>query len=265
MKPVIMSLVLLGAAAAPALAAESPAPALYEIDTEAQKAPPANSRLAHMLGSLHVRVCVRSDVPPLGYFNNGSLDGYDVELASEIVKQISVDYKQALKIEWAVVTAPERVKRLQENGCDLLVAALSHTAARAGQVEMSKVYLRTDKVLLAAAKAGNNPPVIAQIGGATGDIGGVKGTVRPFNTYQDVGYAMEAGAVDYIVTDRPIAEHLMRSTTKSYKIEKTLAKDAESYVVAAPKGDTALLQAINKALDDLARSGRVALLARRWL
>ncbi|HUS63861.1 MAG TPA: transporter substrate-binding domain-containing protein [Kofleriaceae bacterium] len=266
------TLVALFLGAAPALA-QAPAPAseknpesaaLYEIDTEAQKAPPANTPLARILESLHVRVCVRSDVPPLGYFSSGQLEGFDVELASELVKQLGIDYKRVLKIEWTVVTAEERMKHLQQNGCDILVAALSHTKERAGQAELSKIYVRTDKVLLAAGNITRKSPVIAQVGGTTGDAG-IKGTPRPFHTYQEVAYAMELGGIDYLVTDRPIAEHLMRSTTKPFKITKTLAKDAESYAVATPKGDPLLIQAVNRALEDLARSGRLAFIQRRWL
>jgi ABC-type amino acid transport substrate-binding protein len=275
MKVTIVSVALLltaGHALAQAAekAAEKPAEkspenaALYEIDTEAQKAPPANTPLARVLESLHVRVCVRSDVPPLGYFHAGQLDGFDVELAQELIKQIGIDYKQVLKIEWNVVTAGDRMKHLQENACDILVAALSHTKERAGQAELSKIYVRTDKVLLQSNTITRKTPVIAQVGGTTGDAG-IKGTPRQFHTYQEVAYAMELGGIDYLVTDRPIAEHLMRSTTKGFKITKTLAKDAESYVVATPKGDPQLIAAVNRALEELARSGRLAFIHRRWL
>jgi ABC-type amino acid transport substrate-binding protein len=108
-------------------------------------------------------------------------------------------------------------------------------------------------------------PIIAQLGGTTGDSHGIKGQPKQFHTYQEVAYAMEQGAVDYVITDKPIAEHLIRSTTKDFKITKTLAKGAESYVVAVPKGDAGLIGAINRAFDDLARSGRLAYLHRRWL
>ena len=77
--------------------------ALYDIDTAAQKAPAANSALDHILGSLRLRICVRSDVAPFGYFASTGLEGFDIELASELAKQISIDYKQPLRTEWTVV------------------------------------------------------------------------------------------------------------------------------------------------------------------
>lgn len=251
-------------AAPKAPAPAAPADALYEMDTAAQAAPRAGSTLAGILKSLHVRVCVRADVPPFSYFGADGLQGFDVALASQIVDQLSIDFKQALKADWVVVTAAERVKRLQDQACDLMVASFSHNAQRAVQVATSKVYVRTDKVLVAASKIARKTPVIAKLEGATGDAG-VKGAERVFRTYQDVVHAMDMDEVDYVATDRPIAEHLIRSSVKGFKIQKTLASNAESYVVAVNNASPELLVAVNKALDDLTQTGRLALLDRRWL
>jgi polar amino acid transport system substrate-binding protein len=239
---------------------------LYELDTAAQPKPAASSNLDKVLKGSELRVCVRSDVPPFGSFTATGLDGFDVALATEVANQISIDYKQALTVEWVVVGAGERIKRLQDGACDILVAALSYTKERATQVATSKVYLRTDKVLLAATKVTRKVPVIARIGGTTGgELVELKGTARVFNTYQEVVHAMDFEEIDYLVTDRPIAEHLIRSTTKGYKIAKTLAENAESYVVATGTASPELTAAVNRALSDLARTGRLALLHRRWL
>ncbi len=247
---------------------KAPAPAqdnLYELDTAAQKPPAAGSPLDKMLQSLHIRACVRSDVAPFGTFASTGLEGFDIDLASEIAKQISIDYKQPLRIEWTVVAANDRVKRVQDGGCDILVADFSYTKERATQVGTSKVYLRTDKVLVAASKITRKLPVIAKLASATGDTGKLEGTPRIFGTYQEIVHAMDAGEIDYVVTDRPIAEHLIHSSTVRYTITKTLAENAESYVVGVNAGNPELLAAVNRALDDLAHSGRLALLTRRWL
>jgi putative glutamine transport system substrate-binding protein len=250
--------------------AVAPAPAgdgtaLYDLDTDPQKAPAPGSAMDRILKGLHVRVCVRADVAPFGSFSTGGLEGLEIELATEIVKQISIDYKQALKIDWTVVTAGERIKRLEEDGCDLEVAALSYSAERAAQVGTSKVYLKTDKVLMAAKDIKRKVPVIAKVGGTTGDTGDLKGTPRSYSSYQEIVYAMDNDEIDYLVTDRPIAEQLIRSSTKPYAITKTLAQGAESYVAATNKSHTDVLAAVDKALEDLAKSGRLALMHRRWL
>ncbi|MCA9669432.1 MAG: amino acid ABC transporter substrate-binding protein [Myxococcales bacterium] len=237
---------------------------LYTLDTEKAKDPPAGSGLAAILKSHHVRVCVRSDVPPFGYFSRWGLKGLDIQLARAIVNQLSIDYKVVLAVDWSVVSAGRRVARLKAKSCDLLVATFSNTRARARQVGLSKVYLQTDKVLL-ASESPKAKAVIGRVRGTTGKAGGVKGKTRYFNTYQEIIYGMEAGDVDYVVADRPVAVHLQRSVNKKFKITKTLAKNAENYSIGVNKKHKALLDAVNKALTDLANSGQLALMYRRWL
>jgi ABC-type amino acid transport substrate-binding protein len=161
------------------------------------------------------------------------------------------------------VTAAERVKRLQDQACDVMVAAFSHTKERATQVAMSKVYVRTDKVLLGASKITRKTPVIARLEGATGDPG-IKGRVQTYRTYQDIVHAMDLDEIDYITTDLPIAGHLIRSSVKSFKVQKTLAENAESYVIAVNTSSPELLVAINRALTR-SRSQDDSRLERRWL
>jgi putative glutamine transport system substrate-binding protein len=247
------------------LATADPRAELYEVDTASAPAPAAGTPLDKMLKSLHLRACVRADVAPFGAFSMGSLSGFDVALASEVAEQISIDYKQPLRVQWVVVPAADRVKFVQDEACDILVAAFSHTAERATQVAESRVYLRTDKVLLAATKIAHKVPVIGKVNGTTGDTADLKGTIRGFASYQEVIQAMDEGELDYLVVDRPIADHLIRSATRPYHVAKTLAENAESYVIAVHKSHADVLAAVDKALEDLARSGRLALLHRRWL
>ncbi len=267
-KPTLLLALMAACGSADAQPQRQPAPTppnepLFDVDTEAVAPPAAGSQLDGMLKSLHVRVCVRADVAPFGSFGDSGLRGFDIALANEIVDQLSIDHKQALTPTWVVVSAAERIKRLQDGACDLMIAAFSLTPERAAQLATSKVYLRTDKVLLAASKITRSKPVVAQLEGATGTA--VAGAPRTFRTYQDIIHAMDMGEVDYVATDRPIAEHLMRSSVTGFTISKTLAPNAESYVVATGKPNRELAAAIDRALTTIANSGRLALLERRWL
>ncbi|MEO7731762.1 MAG: transporter substrate-binding domain-containing protein [Kofleriaceae bacterium] len=261
------ALVLAVCGVADAAPAAKPAePELYELDTAPQPAPAAGSPLDRVLKSLQIRACVRSDVAPFGAFTSGGLDGFDVALAREVADEISVDYKQPLRIDWVVVPAADRVKFVQDGACDFEIAAFSHTAERATQVAESKVYLRTDKVVVSAARITRKEPIIGKVGGTTGgDVADLKGKPRSFSTYQELIQAMDLDELDHIVVDRPIAEHLIRSSTRPFKISRVLTEGTESYVVAVHTGHSDLLGAVNRALGNIARSGRLALLHRRWL
>ena len=72
-------------------------------------------------------------------------------------------------------------------------------------MNFSKVYLQTDKVLVSAENITRKEPIIARVKGTTGKIEGIQGVTKLFNSYQEIIYAMENGAVDYAITDRPIA------------------------------------------------------------
>ncbi|MBU47626.1 MAG: hypothetical protein CL920_02890 [Deltaproteobacteria bacterium] len=255
-------------AASPTTKATKKAPAteppLYSIDSAAKPAPPAKTALARILRAQHLRVCVRSDVPPFGYFTNKGLTGFDISLATELAKRISIDYKKNLHIGWTVITAGARITSLQQKTCDIVIAAFSYTKSRAKLVSFSKIYLLTDKVLVAAANLTRKTPVIARVKGTTGKLD-IKGEVRYYNNYQEIINAMEEGTVDYVIADRPIALHMIRSVTRPFNITKTLSKNAEHYAVGMNKGDTHLLKAVNSALSSLAQSGRLTYLHRQWL
>jgi len=120
-------------------------------------------------------------------------------------------------------------------------------------------------VLIASQKIARKEPIIGKVAGTTGDASDIKGKQVSFANYQEVIQAMDLDEVDYIVVDRPIGEHLIRSSMRPYRVAKVLAENAESYVAAVHTGHTDVLAAVNRALDNLARSGRLALLHRRWL
>lgn len=243
--------------------AAKPAP-LYSVDTAAEEAPPAYTRLAQVLNSQVLRVCVRSDSPPFGYLLSGKLTGFDVALARLLTRKISIYYKKNLHIAWKIVKANGRISSLQKNHCDIAVATFSVTAERAKKVAFSKVYYKTDKVLVMSDPMNSKEPVIGVTSGATAPTQGLKGTLLSFNDYSEITFAMSAGDVDYVIADRPTATHMIRSASKTYKIAKSLGK-TEAYAVGINKNNTHLLEVINKALKSLANSGDLAYLQRQWL
>lgn len=251
---------------APAKAAKK-APAkpmpLYTLDTPALNIPKGKTQLGQILGSLSLRVCVRTDVPPFGYFMKGSLTGFDVALANEIATRIGIMFKKNLVVSYVPISAKQRVSALQNNRCDFVAAAFTYTAKRAKKVAFSKRYLKTDRVVVAMSKITRKKPVIALVKGTKAPKG-LKGVEKSYNDYREIIFAMEAGEVDYFVTDRPIALHMIRNVTKSYKITKTL-KGTDEYGIGVNKSNKALLQAINIALQETAASGRLAHLLRQWL
>jgi polar amino acid transport system substrate-binding protein len=162
------------------------------------------------------------------------------------------------------INAGARITSLQQNHCDMVVAAFSYTPARAKLVSFTRRYLKTDKVIVSNTNITRKQPVIALVRGTTNSAKGLKGKIAYFNNYNEIIFAMEAGSIDYVVADRPIALHMIRSVTKSYKVIKALSQQ-EIYAIGVNKNNKGLLHAINFALQELANSGRLAYLHRQWL
>lgn len=237
---------------------------LTKIDVPALATPPAKSALAKIIKTRNLRVCVRSDVPPFGYFASQGLIGFDVDLAKMLGVRLSIYYKQHIRVSWQVIEAGERIKKLQTKSCDLVAAAFSYTPARASKVSFSKIYLETNKVALVANTITRALPVVALVRGTTNIAKGLKGTPRYFGNYKEIIDAMKNGEVDYVVADRPMGLHMIRSVTKTFRIYKSF-KQKERYGLGVHRDHRELLKVINQGLRDLAKSGQLAYLYRQWL
>lgn len=241
-------------------------PPLYTIDSPAMPKAKEGSKLARVLKSQVLRACVRSDVPPFGYFLGQQLVGFDVDLVGHIARRLSTYYKRNITVDWTVVNAGSRISSIQQDSCDLVAAAFSYTDARAKLVSFSKIYLKTGKVLVAAKQISHKKPIVALVRGTTHanakEIANAE--IRLFHNYKEIIYAMESGEVDYVVTDRPIALHMIRSVSKAYEIVKSIGKQ-EEYAIGFGLKNKSLREAVNQALSDIAQAGTLAFLQRQWL
>lgn len=225
---------------------------------------PQGTVLGMILKSGTVRVCVRSDVPPFGYFEGETLKGFDIVLAKKIISGISIRYNKTLRAQWTIINAKERIPSLQQGRCDLVVAAFSKTPERSKQVGFSNVYLRTHKVLLARKSVTRTPAIVATVSGTTGQSSRIPGArVASFFNYNEILGAMKRGLVDYVFTDHPVAQYLLKNSS-GYTLKKVL-KETESYAVGVHMHHTQLRKEINDVLSYLARSGHLAYFQRKCI
>lgn len=226
---------------------------------------PQDSMLYHILQSRTVRVCVRSDIPPFGYFQKDTLSGFDIALAKELITLLGIRFQTTLQRQWVVIQAAERVESLQKGRCDLVVAAFSKTVEREKLVSFSTVYNRTGKVVLRRVGDVSSAPVVARVKSATGSQLNVPNAVySSFLGYSDILYTMRQKLVDYVITDYPTGLYLIRNSKAAYQIHETLPQ-IEEYGVGVAKGHIHLLREINLALQQLNNNGRLAHMRRQWL
>jgi ABC-type amino acid transport substrate-binding protein len=226
--------------------------------------PPKGTAFALLLKSGIVRVCVRSDAPPFGFFQGQTLTGFDIELAKKIVTGISIRYNTRLKLQWNITNASGRLPALKQGRCDLVVATFSKTPAREKEVAFSTVYLKTRKVLLRASKISRKTPVLATVAGATAPAVAVQGaTLATYFNYNDILETMKRGLTDFILADHPTANYLLRNS-KGYSLSKVLPME-EHYAVGMHKHHTQLKAEVDAILSYLGRSGYLAHFKRQWI
>ena len=104
--------------------------------------------------------------------------------------------------------------------------------------------------------------------GTTGDIycSGDYGdaNVERFPKIVDGFQAMKSGRIDACVVDDEVAKNIVSQDASSYKILDT-AYAEEEYAIAVKKGNTELLEKLNKAIDEIKASGELKEIADKYI
>jgi putative glutamine transport system substrate-binding protein len=218
-------------------------------------------------------VGVKYDTKLFGLKNpaNNEVEGFDVDIAKALAKSILGD---ETKLELKEVTSKTRIPMLDNNEIDLIVATMTITEERKEQVDFSDVYFKAGQSLL--VKKGSAIKSIADIQKGT-KVLAVKGstsvdniiekapdaTVLEFDNYQDAFAALKAGQGDVLTTDNAILYGMMAQDA-GYEVVGEPFTD-EPYGIAIKKGETALVEAVNKELAALKSSGDYNKIYEKWI
>lgn len=106
-----------------------------------QKQAPSASSLQAIKDRGELRVAVFSDKPPFGYIDkSGKSQGYDIELAKRLAKDLLGDENRA---KFVLTEAQNRINVLNANKVDITLANFTVTPERASQVIFAKPYMKT--------------------------------------------------------------------------------------------------------------------------
>ncbi|WP_295150433.1 transporter substrate-binding domain-containing protein [uncultured Campylobacter sp.] len=97
----------------------------------------ANS-LADIKQAGEIRIGLQDSQPPFSFDDNGTLKGFEVDLANELVKNLFGNKK--IKIDFIPVASKDRVPSLEQNKVDLIVSKLTVTKDRVQKVDFSYPY-----------------------------------------------------------------------------------------------------------------------------
>lgn len=217
-------------------------------------------------------VGTNAEFPPFEFIGaDGQPDGFDMAMMKEIGKILGVEVKiENMEFKTALASIGKRV--------DVVAAGLSVDEERALAMDFSDPYYTAVQSVL-VKKGGSLQPATLEdlkgkkIGvqeGTTGDKVATKqvqdSTVSRFKKGVDAVLDLQNGRIDAVIIDKTPAE-VFAKTYDTVEIAKMNENtfEAEEYAIGIVKGDTALREAINKALKTLRENGKYDELVKQYL
>lgn len=219
-----------------------------------------------------INIAVFDSNPPFGYVDakTKQIVGYDVDIANAIGKALGV------KVELKATNPANRIPLLASKKVDLIAANFTITPARAKEVDFSVPYFATGQKFIARKGVLKQPDDIAKL-----RIGADKGTVQEITlrdkyptakviSYDDTPVAFTAlrnGNVQAITQDDAKLVGLLANLPDAVKADFEISPFSitkEYQGVGVTKGETRLIEEVNKVLLALEKDGEALKIYDRW-
>jgi ABC-type amino acid transport substrate-binding protein len=210
---------------------------------------------------------VKFDTPPFGFLDDQNEPaGFDIDLVRKIGERLGVP------VELVKVTSPTRIPLLVSGNVDLVAASMTHTRERSKAIDFSITYYVGAQSLIVAKASG-----IAGLKDLAGkQVAVQQGTTLEKNIAAAAPQAKVLAFKDYNSAWLALVQGRADALTGSLDILHGFAKDNPGFVIlpdrfsvepfgmGVRRGDTALRNEIDFALQDLWVSGSYAQLYRKW-
>ncbi len=210
-----------------------------------------------------LRIGTEGAYPPFNNLAaNGQLEGFDIDIARALCEEMKAECEFVTQ-DWDGI-----IPALQANRFDAIVASMSITEERQQQVDFSKPYYTNSLVFVAPKDSDFTPEE------ANGKVIGVQeGTIAASfveETYPDAdlrGYPsqLEAwadlgnGRVDAVLADFGVQYGWLEEDGKDCcEFKGDAVSSDDSIGIAVRKGDTALAEKLNAAIDAIRANGKYA-------
>lgn len=211
--------------------------------------------------------------PPMGYTDeNNTIVGVDIDLAKAVCEKLNIGF-EAKPIDWA-----SKEMELSTGKITVIWNGMTITKERSETMEMSRPYI--DSQLVIAVKKGSDIKTKADLAGkvvaAQSDSSGLfaiqkdeiypslkDGAAKEYPDYLTALSDLDLGRCDALIIDSVLINFYMAQKDMNFDIlEETL--NSESFGIAAKKGNTVLIGAIENALSELAKEGKIAEISDKW-
>ncbi|MCS7233241.1 MAG: transporter substrate-binding domain-containing protein [Synergistetes bacterium] len=218
-----------------------------------------------------LKVGTESTYPPFEFRDkNNNLVGFDIDLMEAIAKKIGK------KLEWVDMPFDSLIPALLAGKIDIIAAGMSATAERAKKVAFSVPYYISLSSFVVRAND-NSIKTLNDLKGKTiaVQLGTVQDTfcsaipnvtMKRFQKFDDCVREVVLGRADATLMDKPVAIEFCES--KDFKGKIKIAFDQviteAGKALALRKEDVKLLEAINKVIEEMRKSGELQALTDKW-
>lgn len=243
--------------------------------TASPEAAPAASSEAAADSALPKKLVLGLDAsfPPMGFTDeSNNIVGVDIDLAKAVCEKLGIEF-EAKPIDWA-----SKEMELNTGKITCIWNGLTVTAERKDAFELSRSYMKNEQVVvvLKDSPIKTKADLAGKIVAAQSDSSGLEalqkdeicisikdGAPKEYADYVTAMGDLEIGRCDAIVMDSVVANYYITANNKPMVIlEEKMS--AEEYAIAFKKGDTALKDAVEGALSELAKEGKVAEISKNW-
>ncbi|GAA1934703.1 ABC transporter substrate-binding protein [Nocardioides hwasunensis] len=206
-------------------------------------------------------VCTDAPYAPFAFKQKGQFTGFDVDLAQAVADDLGADL-DVLDVDFDSITSGQA---LNDDVCDVAVAAMTITGERARVLDFSSPYFDAKQALVTPRGSGVDTleelanlrvGVQKETTGETymSDFAPDTTQVITFKDAAGLQAALSAGEIDAAVLDNTVSGQFV-STNRGLKVAREF-DTGEQYGMAVKKdGNVALLRAINSTLADLQDDG----------
>ncbi len=205
-----------------------------------------------------INIGVFSDKNPFGYVDeNGNYRGYDVYFAERLAEDLGV------KVNYVSTEAANRTEYLQTGKVDVILANFTVTDERKEEVDFALPYMnvalgvvsKNDRIVRCLDELGTDDAVIV-ISGTTAETYLIKNypdiPLQKFDSYATAKEAFENGtAVAWANDNTEVIAFAMQN--KGYTVGITELGSSDTIAPAVTRGNTTLLEWINKEIKKLGK------------
>jgi len=209
--------------------------------------------------------------PPMGYRNDkGELIGFDIDMAKEISKRIGVEIVWQPTV-WDTVVASLKAKKF-----DIIISGMNITEKRLAEVNFAGPYGKAGQAVI--VKADNNKIKSLQdvepgkLGTQSGSTGYEYAKKNGFSDdqmklYKEFPLAfndLSIGRTDAVIIDAFAVKPYLDKMPGQFKQVGDIIGD-ETIGIAVRKEDKELMDALNKAIDEMKKDGTLTAISEKWL